>query len=89
MKLYVGITDYHWFHLHASKERVDEVNFWKPSSQLGFNVPANQVGRIREEFENGRDYYRLDGQPLRQPENQLAFPAIERLKYHYENEFRG
>jgi putative restriction endonuclease len=44
---------------------------------------------IREEFENGRDYYRLDGQPLRQPENQLAFPSIDKLKYHYENEFRG
>jgi putative restriction endonuclease len=45
--------------------------------------------RIREEFENGRDYYRLDGQPLRQPDNQLAIPSIEKLKYHYENEFRG
>ena len=45
--------------------------------------------RIREEFENGRDYYRLDNQPLRQPENQLAFPSIEKLTYHYENEFRG
>jgi putative restriction endonuclease len=44
---------------------------------------------IREEFENGRDYYRLDGQPLRQPDNQLAFPSMEKLKYHYENEFRG
>jgi putative restriction endonuclease len=38
LKLYVGITDYHWFHLHASKENVEEVNFWRPSSQLGFNV---------------------------------------------------
>jgi putative restriction endonuclease len=37
--------------------------------------------KIREEFENGRDYYRLDGQPLRQPENQLAFPSLERLKH--------
>jgi putative restriction endonuclease len=46
-------------------------------------------GKIREEFENGRDYYRLDNQELRQPENQLAFPAVEKLKYHYENEFRG
>jgi putative restriction endonuclease len=45
--------------------------------------------KIREEFENGRDYYRLDGQTLRQPENQLALPAIEKLKHHYENEFRG
>jgi putative restriction endonuclease len=44
---------------------------------------------IREEFENGRDYYRLDGQPLRQPENQLAFPSQEKLQYHYDNEFRG
>jgi putative restriction endonuclease len=38
VKLYVGITDYHWFHLHASKTHVEEVNFWRPSSQLGFNV---------------------------------------------------
>lgn len=45
--------------------------------------------RIREEFENGRDYYRLDGQPLREPENKLALPSIEKLTYHYENEFRA
>ena len=38
MKLYVGITDYDWFKLHASKQSVEEVNFWKPSSQLGFKV---------------------------------------------------
>ena len=36
--LWVGITDYDWFKLHASKESVDEVNFWKPSSQPGFKV---------------------------------------------------
>jgi hypothetical protein len=45
--------------------------------------------RIKEEFENGRIYYELDNQGLRQPENHLAFPAIEKLKYHYENEFRS
>jgi putative restriction endonuclease len=45
--------------------------------------------KIREEFENGRDYYALDNRELRQPENQLAFPSIEKLKYHNENEFRG
>ena len=38
MKLYVGITDYDWFRLHSSKTFVEEVNFWKPSSRLGFNV---------------------------------------------------
>jgi putative restriction endonuclease len=45
--------------------------------------------RIKEEFENGRIYYDLDNQELRQPENQLAFPSIKKLNYHYENEFRG
>jgi len=38
MKLYVGITDYEWFKLHSSKPVVEEVNFWKPSSQLWFRV---------------------------------------------------
>jgi putative restriction endonuclease len=38
MKLYVGITDYDWFRLHASKSIVEEVNFWKPSSQTNFKV---------------------------------------------------
>lgn len=54
---------------------------------------------LRQNFENYSEWknlgvrkwprlYRLDGQPLRKPENQLAFPAIEKLQYHYENEFR-
>src|SRR3981081_3443803 len=38
MKVYVGITDYDWFKLHSSKPTVDEVNFWKPSSQTNFKV---------------------------------------------------
>lgn len=38
MKLYVGITDYDWFKLHASKESVAEVNFWRPSSTATFKA---------------------------------------------------
>ena len=38
MKLYVGITDYDWFKLHTSKESVDEVNFWRPSSTTTFKA---------------------------------------------------
>ncbi|HSS19037.1 MAG TPA: HNH endonuclease [Pyrinomonadaceae bacterium] len=45
--------------------------------------------KIREEFENGRDYYRLENQELRQPINPLAFPSIENLQHHYDTEFRG
>jgi putative restriction endonuclease len=38
MKLWVGITDNKWFALHASKSDVEEVNFWKPSSKVGFRA---------------------------------------------------
>jgi putative restriction endonuclease len=38
VKLNVGITDYDWFKLHSSKESVEEVNFWRPSSQANFRA---------------------------------------------------
>lgn len=33
MNLFVAVTDYDWFELHATKPRVDEVNFWRPSPE--------------------------------------------------------
>ena len=36
MKFFVGVTDYDWYALHASKSSIEEVNFWRPSSQVGF-----------------------------------------------------
>jgi len=38
VKLYVGITDYDWFNLHASNPLVEEVNFWRPSPQASFKA---------------------------------------------------
>lgn len=38
MKLFVGVTDYDRFRLHASKPFVEEVNFWRPSSTATFKV---------------------------------------------------
>lgn len=38
MRLFVGVTDYDWFQLHASKAHVDEVNFWKPSPTATFQA---------------------------------------------------
>ena len=35
--------------------------------------------RIREEFENGRDYYRFHGQPVTLPKDTNAMPAREFL----------
>lgn len=38
MKIWVAITDNDWFDLLASNSTVDEVNFWKPSSRIGFRA---------------------------------------------------
>lgn len=38
MRLYVAVTNNDWFALHASKNQVDEVNFWRPSAGTNFKV---------------------------------------------------
>jgi len=45
--------------------------------------------RIREEFMNGRDYYKLDGQQLRSPQHPELAPSREYLDWHASNVFRG
>jgi putative restriction endonuclease len=45
--------------------------------------------RIREEYENGRDYYALHGQALAQPQNPSALPSIDSLSYHAAEVFRA
>lgn len=45
--------------------------------------------RIREEFENGREYYRLHGQPVREPGRPDWRPSPEFLDWHASNIFRG
>ena len=44
--------------------------------------------RIREEFENGKEYYRLDGQILRDPIHSAYRPLSENLDYHARIIFR-
>lgn len=46
-------------------------------------------GRIREEFENGRDYYALHGRPIRLPRVEAQHPDPILLRWHNENIFRG
>ena|SRR6266498_4229024 len=45
--------------------------------------------RIREEYENGREYYALHGRPLAQPHNRLATPSVENLRYSRGVRFPG
>jgi putative restriction endonuclease len=44
--------------------------------------------RIREEFENGRDYYALHGQKIRSPQETDKQPDPSALAWHNENCFR-
>ena len=44
--------------------------------------------RIREEFENGKEYYRLEGMALREPLQALHRPTTQNLEYHAYNVFR-
>jgi putative restriction endonuclease len=43
--------------------------------------------RIKEEFENGKDYYRLEGLPLREPAEAWAQASAENLEFHAYNVF--
>ena len=45
--------------------------------------------RIKEEFENGRDYYRLHGAELRLPANPAHRPLAEALAWHNEQRYLG
>ena len=45
--------------------------------------------KIKEEFENGRDYYALHGQVIRSPDKAEYTPEPAALIWHNENCFRG
>jgi putative restriction endonuclease len=45
--------------------------------------------RIREEFENGRDYYAMHGKLLHLPPEKKLRPGSEFVTWHNENVFRG
>lgn len=45
--------------------------------------------RIREDFENGRDYYALQDRVLRMPKREVDRPDKENLVWHNENRYLG
>lgn len=38
MRLFAAVTDNDWFALHASRDHVEELNFWRPSPEAGFKA---------------------------------------------------
>jgi len=53
------------------------------------NLNVEVSKRIREEFENGRDYYRMHGGQIRLPAKPFHRPSVGCLQWHNENVFRG
>ena len=45
--------------------------------------------RIKEEFENGRDYYAMHGRSLYLPKEKKFQPTSDYISWHNENVFRG
>jgi len=45
--------------------------------------------RIREEYENGRDYYAMNGRPLHLPHNRALWPDNTYITWHNENIYKG
>ncbi|MBN2239290.1 MAG: HNH endonuclease [Dehalococcoidales bacterium] len=45
--------------------------------------------KIREEYENGRDYYRLHGSKIRLPSKPQFYPSQNFLEWHHNNKYKG
>jgi putative restriction endonuclease len=52
-----------------------------------YHVEVSQ--KIKEEFENGRDYYALHGKELAVPQNDIERPSPEFIAWHNEQVFAG
>jgi hypothetical protein len=63
---------------------------WEAFGQAnGATDLAQMRARIREEFENGRDYYALQGRPLILPNEPKLYPETVALEWHNNNCFLG
>jgi putative restriction endonuclease len=55
------------------------------STDMKFEVS----GKIREEYENGRHYYALQGKSVQLPDNLIHRPNRSALSWHNQNRFKG
>jgi len=83
---------------HGGEHRVDNGLLLRSDLHTLFDrgyvtvTPTLQVSvsrRIRDDFENGRDYYALHGRTLRAPSRAKDRPAAEFLTWHNEEAFLG
>jgi putative restriction endonuclease len=56
---------------------------------IGSDMRVVVSRRIREDYENGRDYYALAGRPLHLPTDPLARPNRSFLAWHASERYLG
>ncbi len=71
--------------LRSDIHRLFDAGYVTVSTDFHFEVSR----RIREEFENGRDYYALHGQRIAVPRKPELRPASHALAWHNDHCFRG
>ena len=71
--------------LRSDIHRLFDNGYVTVTTDLTFEVSR----RIREEFENGRDYYALNGKRILVPRNGIFRPSPEFIAWHNENKYLG
>jgi putative restriction endonuclease len=71
--------------LRADIHKLFDSGYVTVTPEYGFEVSR----RIKEEFENGRDYYALHGSRIRLPQDAGHRPAVESLIWHNEERYLG
>jgi putative restriction endonuclease len=71
--------------LRSDLHRLFDLGYVSVQPDLKFRVSR----AIRDDFENGRDYYALDNTGIRPPNDPTKAPAREFLEWHYDELFRG
>jgi putative restriction endonuclease len=70
--------------LRSDIHKLFDTGYVTISSDYHFEVSR----RIKEEFENGRDYYALHGKPIQLPGSKSYWPDSNYVSWHNENIFR-
>lgn len=71
--------------LRSDIHRLFDNGYVTVTTDLKFEVSK----RIKEEFENGKDYYALNGRKIIIPEKYIFQPASEFITWHNENVYQG
>lgn len=71
--------------LRTDIHRLFDLGYVTVSPDHRFEVSS----RLKADFDNGRHYYALHGEPVRQPRHGAPLPSPEALRWHREERYRG